>query len=43
MARPTVIDLNLIELNYNLFMVSLDKFNGKCNAVTVVFRVKPGT
>ena len=33
MTRPTLIDLNSIELNYCSFMISLDKFNGSCNVV----------
>ena len=41
MTRPTDVDLNLIELNYYTFMVSLDKVNGKYNTVDFVFRVKP--
>ena len=31
--RSTLIDLNPIELNHYPFMVSLDKYNGICNAV----------
>ena len=33
MIRPTPIDLNPIELSYYTLMISLDKFNGSCNAV----------
>ena len=33
LIRPTLIDLNLIEINYYQFMISLDKFNGSCNVV----------
>ena len=33
LARPTLIDLNLIELNYYPFMISLDKCNRSCNAI----------
>ena len=33
MVRPTVIDLNPVELKYHPFMVSLDKRSGSCNAV----------
>ena len=33
LIRPTIIDLNPIELNYYLFMISLDKCNGSCNVV----------
>ena len=32
MAIPALVDLNPIELNYYLFMVSLDKCNGNSNA-----------
>ena len=33
MIRPTLIDLNAIELNYFPFMISLDKCKGSWNAV----------
>ena len=33
MARPTLTDLNLVELNYYPFLITLDKYNGSCNAV----------
>ena len=33
MTRPTVIDLNLIELNYFPFIISLDKSSRSFNAV----------
>ena len=33
MIRPTLNDLNSIELNYHPFIISLDKCNGSCNAV----------
>ena len=33
MNRPTLIDLNPIELNYYPFMFKLDKCNGSCNDV----------
>ena len=33
MARHTLTDLNLIELNYYPFLITLDKYNGSCNAV----------
>ena len=33
MVRPTLINLNFIELTYYPFMISLDKCNGSCNAV----------
>ena len=32
MARSTLIDLNPVELHFYPFMISLDKFNGSCNA-----------
>ena len=34
MVRPTVVDLNPVELKYYLFMISLDKCNGSCNALS---------
>ena len=34
MFRSTLIDLNLFELKYYLFMVSLDKFTGSCKALS---------
>ena len=34
MARPTLIDLNPVELKYCPFMVSLDKCNGSCNVLS---------
>ena len=37
MARPTLIDLNPVELNYYSFIISLDKCNGSCNAVDDFF------
>ena len=37
MGKPTLIDLNPIELNYYLFMISLDKCNENCNAVDYLF------
>ena len=33
MVRPTIIDLNPIEVNYNPFIISLDKCSRRCNAV----------
>ena len=33
MAGPTPIDLNPFDLNYYLFMISLDKCNGSCHVV----------
>ena len=33
MTRTTLIDLNPIEINNYPFMISLDKCNGRCNAV----------
>ena len=30
---PAVVELNPAELNYYLFMISLDKCHGSCNAV----------
>ena len=34
MATPTLIDLNLVELKYYLFMINLDKCNGSCNILS---------
>ena len=31
MIRPTLIDLNPVELNFYQLMISLHKFNGSCN------------
>ena len=31
MARPTIIDLNPVELKYHPFMISLDKCTGICD------------
>ena len=33
MIMATSVDSNSIELNYYLFMISLDKCNGSCNVV----------
>ena len=33
MTRPTVINLNPVELNYYPFMINLDKCGESCNAV----------
>ena len=33
MTRPILLYLNLVELNYYLFMVSLDKCSGSCYVV----------
>ena len=32
-ARPTLIDLNPVEINYYSIVISLDKCNGSCNVV----------
>ena len=34
MVKPTLIDLNPVELNYYSFMISLDKCNGSCNILS---------
>ena len=31
MIRPTLTDLNPVELNYHQFLISLDKRSGSCN------------
>ena len=36
MNRPTLIDLDPVEINYYRLIVSLDKSNGICNAVDEV-------
>ena len=40
MTRPTLIDLNSLELNYHLLTVSLDKCHGSCNVVDDLFTKK---
>ena len=42
MIRPTLIDLNLVELNYYPFRFSCYKCNGSCNAL-YAFRNKQKT
>ena len=34
MVRPILIDLDLIELRYYPFMISLDRCNGSCNVLS---------
>ena len=34
MVRPTLIDLNSVELKYYRFMISLDKCTGSCNVLS---------
>ena len=34
MVRPTLIDLNPVELKYYPFMISLDKFAGSCHVLS---------
>ena len=34
MVKPTLIALNPIELKYYPFMISLDRCNGNCNALS---------
>ena len=33
MVRPTLIDLNSVELKYQPFMISLNKCTGSCNVL----------
>ena len=33
LIRPTPIDLNLVELNYYPFLITLDKCSGSCNSL----------
>ena len=34
MVRPTLIELNPVELKYYPYIISLDKYNGSCNALS---------
>ena len=34
MVKSSPIDLNLVELKYSLFMISLDKCSGNCNILS---------
>ena len=34
MVRPTIIDLNPVELKYHPFMISLDTCTGSCNVLS---------
>ena len=34
MVRPTLIDLNPVELKYYPFMISLNKYTGSCNVLS---------
>ena len=34
MVRPAITDLNLVELKYCPFMISLDKCSGSCNVLS---------
>ena len=38
--RPTLIDLNPVQLKYYSFMISLDKCIGSCTVLTPEIRVK---
>ena len=33
MVRPTLIDMNPVELKYYPFMINLNKFTGSCNVI----------
>ena len=37
MVKPTFIDLNLDELQYYLYIISLERFDGGCNTVESPF------
>ena len=39
MVRPSVIDLNAVELKHYLFMISLDKCTGYCSVLSLKTRV----
>ena len=43
MVRPTLIDLNSVELNDYPFMISLDKCSGSCNVLSLKICVVSGT
>ena len=43
MVRPTLIDLNPVELKYYPFMISLDKCTGSCNVSSPKKRVPKET
>ena len=43
MVRPTLIDLNLVELKYYPFIISLDKCNGSCNVLSPKIHVPKET
>ena len=43
MVRPTLIDLNPVELKYYPFMISLDKCSGSCNVSSTKICVLSGT
>ena len=45
MVRPTLIDMNHVELKYYPFMISLNKYTGSCNALfqKYVFQKKQRT
>ena len=34
MVKPTLIDLNPVELRYCPFMISLDEYRGSCNVLS---------
>ena len=40
LLRPTVTDLNPVELIYYPFMINLDKCNGTCNVLSPKIRVR---
>ena len=39
MTRPTIIDLNHVELSYYPFMIILDKCNWSCNVVDTYLKM----
>ena len=43
MVRPTLIDLNPVELKYYPFMISLHKCTGSCNVLSPKKRVPKET
>ena len=41
MVRPTLIDMNPVELKYYPFMISLNKYTGICNVFSPKINVNP--
>ena len=43
MVRPTLIDLNPVEIKYYPFVISLDKCSGSCNVLSPIICVPKKT